>query len=82
MFGCEVFGYNCTETCADEAKACHDACPCGPLCPNGCPCDNFCNEAYNQTTLVLSNSPAVQPARLLKWVVTEQDMEIPNFDRR
>ncbi|CBY36367.1 unnamed protein product [Oikopleura dioica] len=82
MFGCEVFGYNCTETCADEAKACHDACPCGPLCPNGCPCDSFCNEAYNQTTLVLSNSPAVQPARLLKWVVTEQDMEIPNFDRR
>ena len=45
-------------------------------------CDNFCNEAYNQTTLVLSNSPVVQPARLLKWVVTEQDMEIPDFDRR
>ncbi|CAG5080128.1 Oidioi.mRNA.OKI2018_I69.PAR.g9481.t1.cds [Oikopleura dioica] len=82
MFNCEVFGYHCTEECGMEAKACHDACPCGPLCPNGCPCDNFCNEAYNQTTLVMSNSPDVQPARLLKWVVTEQDMEIEDFDRR
>ena len=57
---CAQFDYACTTECADNVVLCHLGCPCGAYCPDGCPCSEHCNAGYNQTTLILSNTPDVQ----------------------